>query len=30
MRVFTVLKGPRRGIPLPAAGLNEILDGHRR
>ena len=25
--VFTVLKGPRRGQPLSAAGLDEILDG---
>ena len=29
-RVFTVLKGPRRGQPLSAAGLDEILDGARR
>jgi site-specific recombinase XerD len=28
-RVFTVLKGPRRGLPLTAAGLDEILDGAR-
>jgi len=28
--VFTVLKGPRRGRPLTAAGLDEILDGARR
>jgi hypothetical protein len=28
--VFTVLKGPRRGLPLSAAGLDEILDGARR
>jgi integrase/recombinase XerD len=28
--VFTVLKGPRRGLPLTAAGLDEILDGARR
>ena len=28
-RVFTVLKGPRRGLPLSAAGLDEILDGAR-
>jgi integrase/recombinase XerD len=28
-RVFTVLKGPRRGMPLSAAGLDEILDGAR-
>jgi site-specific recombinase XerD len=27
--VFTVLKGPRRGLPLSAAGLDEILDGAR-
>jgi site-specific recombinase XerD len=27
--VFTVLKGPRRGLPLTAAGLDEILDGAR-
>jgi site-specific recombinase XerD len=27
--VFTVLKGPRRGQPLSAAGLDEILDGAR-
>jgi integrase/recombinase XerD len=26
-RVFVVLKGPRRGQPLSAAGLDEILDG---
>jgi integrase/recombinase XerD len=25
-----VLKGPRRGLPLTAAGLDEILDGARR
>ena len=24
-----VLKGPRRGLPLSAAGLDEILDGAR-
>jgi integrase/recombinase XerD len=29
-RVFTVLKGPRRGMPLSADGLDEILDGARR
>lgn len=28
-RVFVVLKGPRRGLPLSAAGLDEILDGAR-
>jgi hypothetical protein len=28
-RVFTVLKGPRRGLPLSAEGLDEILDGAR-
>jgi integrase len=28
-RVFTVLKGPRRGRPLSADGLDEILDGAR-
>jgi integrase/recombinase XerD len=27
--VFVVLKGPRRGLPLSAAGLDEILDGAR-
>ena len=27
--VFTVLKGPHRGLPLTAAGLDEILDGAR-
>jgi integrase/recombinase XerD len=26
-RVFVVLKGPRRGLPLSAEGLGEILDG---
>ena len=26
-RVFVVLKGPRRGRPLTAAGLDEIVDG---
>jgi integrase/recombinase XerD len=29
-RVFVVLKGPRRGLPLSAEGLDEILDGGRR
>ena len=29
-RVFVALKGPRRGMPLSAAGLDEILDGARR
>ena len=28
-RVFVVLKGARRGAPLSAAGLDEILDGAR-
>jgi integrase/recombinase XerD len=28
--VFVVLKGPRRGQPLTAYGLDEILDGARR
>ena len=28
--VFVVLKGPRRGLPLSAEGLDEILDGARR
>ncbi|HTY67887.1 MAG TPA: tyrosine-type recombinase/integrase [Alphaproteobacteria bacterium] len=28
-RVFVVLKGPRRGAPLSAAGVDEILDGAR-
>ena len=28
-RVFTALKGPRRGMPLSAEGLDEILDGAR-
>lgn len=28
-RVFVVLKGPRRGRPLTAAGVDEILDGAR-
>jgi integrase/recombinase XerD len=29
-RMFVVLKGPRRGQPLSAEGLDEILDGARR
>jgi integrase/recombinase XerD len=29
-RVFVVLKGPRRGQPLSAEGLDELLDGARR
>src|SRR5215510_11283914 len=29
-RVFVVLKGPRRGLPLSAEGLDEVLDGARR
>ncbi len=29
-RVFTALKGPRRGLPLSAEGLDEILGGARR
>ncbi len=29
-RVFVVLKGRRRGLPLSADGLDEILDGARR
>jgi len=29
-RMFVVLKGPRRGLPLSAEGLDEILDGARR
>ena len=29
-RLFVVLKGPRRGQPLSAAGLDEILAGARR
>jgi integrase/recombinase XerD len=29
-QVFVVLKGPRRGRPLTAAGLDEIIDGARR
>jgi integrase len=28
--VFVVLKGPRRGRPLSADGLDEVLDGARR
>ena len=28
--VFVVLKGPRRGLPLSAAGVDEVLDGARR
>jgi site-specific recombinase XerD len=28
--VFVVLKGPNRGRPLTAEGLDEILDGARR
>ena len=28
--VFVVLKGPRRGQPLSAAGLNEIISGARK
>jgi site-specific recombinase XerD len=28
-RCFVVLKGPRRGLPLSAAGLDEVLDGAR-
>lgn len=28
-RVFVVLKGSRRGAPLSAAGVDEILDGAR-
>lgn len=28
-RVFVVLKGPRQGLPLSAAGLDEILHGAR-
>ena len=27
--MFVVLKGPRRGHPLSAGGLDEILDGAR-
>ena len=29
-RVFVVLKGPRRGQPLSARGMEEILSGARR
>jgi integrase/recombinase XerD len=29
-RVFVVLKGPRRGLPLSAEGLDEVLDGARK
>lgn len=29
-RVFVVLKGPRRGLPLSASGLDEIMRGARR
>jgi integrase len=29
-RVFLVLKGPRRGLPLSVAGLDEVMDGARR
>lgn len=29
-RLFVVLKGPRRGMPLTAAGLDEIVTGARR
>jgi integrase/recombinase XerD len=29
-RLFVVLKGPHRGLPLSAAGLDEVLDGARR
>ena len=29
-RLFVVLKGPRRGQPLSAEGVDEILDGARR
>ena len=29
-QVFVVLKGPRRGRPLTATGLDEIIDGARR
>jgi len=29
-RVFVVLKGPRRGLPLSSEGLDEILNGARR
>jgi integrase len=27
---FVVLKGPRRGMPLSAAGLDEVIDGARQ
>jgi integrase len=27
--VLVVLKGPRRGLPLSAAGLDEVIDGAR-
>jgi len=29
-RVFVVLKGPHRGLPLTAEGLDEVFDGARR
>lgn len=29
-RVFVVLKGPRRGLPLPAKGTDEVLAAARR
>jgi site-specific recombinase XerD len=29
-RLFVVLKGPRRGLPLSAEGLDEVLSGARR
>ena len=29
-QVFVVLKGPRRGLPLSAAGLDEIVSGARK
>jgi integrase/recombinase XerD len=29
-RVFVVSKGPRRGLPLSAYGLDEIIEGVRR
>jgi site-specific recombinase XerD len=29
-RVFVVLKGPRRGQPLSASGIDEVLSGARR
>jgi len=29
-RLFVVLKGPRRGLPLSAEGLDEILAGARK